>query len=117
MEVLTSVIAFVVVASVLIAVSYWYAYVLEPRKRTPQIIEALEQNERIGLSDIDVDIKRTAARWGLLNMGHKESKRFKVEAYLDRIDAQIRVLEPKKQDLRRARVKLNAVDQFLSTPS
>lgn len=114
MEALFSIVGFVVIFGAIIAASYYYAYVAEPRKRTPQIIAALEENERIGLSDIDVDIRRTAARWGLLKMGHAEAKRFKVEEYSDRIAAQMKVLEPRKVDLQRERSKLTNLDAFLS---
>jgi hypothetical protein len=114
MEALVSIIGFIVVFGAIIAVSYYYTYVREPRKRTPQIIAALKENERIGLSDIDVDIRRTAARWGLLKMGHNEAKRFKVEAYSERIAAQMKVLEPRAADLLRERTKLTNLETFLN---
>lgn len=117
MEALISIVGFIVVFGAIVGFSYHYAYVSEPRKRKPQIIAALEENERIGLSDIDVDIRRTAARWGLLKMGHSEAKRFKVEDYSERISAQMKVLEPREADLQRERVKLNALETFLNIPA
>lgn len=114
MEALITIAAFVIVSAALIAISYYYAYVHEPRKRTPQIIAALEENERVGLSDIDTDIRRTAARWSLLNMGRKEAKRFKTEAYSDRITAQLQVLEPRAHELQRERTKINSFEALLN---
>lgn len=115
METLITIAAFVIVFGAIVAVAYYYTYVAEPRKRTPQIIAALEENERIGLSDIDVDIRKTAARWGLLKMGHNEAKRFKVEAYSDRIAAQMKVLEPRAAELLRERTKLTNLETYLNT--
>ncbi|KQN87216.1 hypothetical protein [Arthrobacter sp. Leaf69] len=114
MEALISIVGFIIVVGGIVAVAYYYTYVAEPRKRTPQIIAALEENERIGLSDIDVDIRRTAARWGLLKIGHTEAKRFKTEAYSDRIAAQMKVLEPRAADLLRERTKLTNLETFLN---
>lgn len=114
MDALISIVGFVVVFGAIVGFSYHYAYVTEPRKRKPQIIAALEENERVGLSDIDVDIRRTAARWGLLKMGRTEAKRFKVEEYSDRIAAQMKVLEPREADLQRERSKLTNFEAFLN---
>lgn len=114
MDALISILGFIVVFGGIVAASYYYTHVKEPRKRTPQIIAALEENERIGLSDIDVDIRRTAARWGLLKMGHTEAKRFRVEAYSDRIAAQMKVMEPRATDLLRERTKLTNLETFLN---
>lgn len=114
MEALAAIVGFIVVFGVIVAISYRYAYVTEPRKRKPQIIAALEESERVGLSDVDTNIKRAAARWGLLKMGHSEAKRFKVEEYSDRIAAQMRVLEPRSVELQRERTKVNNFEAFLN---
>ena len=52
---------------------------------------------------------------GLLKIGHTEAKRFKtLEAYSDRIAAQMKVLEPRAADLLRERTKLTNLETFLN---
>lgn len=70
-----------------------------PQKQKPKVITALEENERLGDSDIDTDFKALRNRWILLREASKAPKRYGVVEYKERIDAQLEVLEPHNKRL------------------
>lgn len=72
-----------------------------PGKQKDKVIAALEEAERIGVSDITTDIKATAHRWYLLREASRRPAAYKVTDYKERIDAQLKVLEPHNDTLRK----------------
>lgn len=103
MEILISILGFGIIMLALWGFSYYMFYVVDPRRKRPKIIAALEENERLGLSDYDTNINRVTNRWALLNMAHTEPKRIKMPEYQERIAAQMKVLEPRALELKRHR--------------
>lgn len=103
MEALTTVVGLVILMLALWGFSHYMFYVVDPRRKRPKIIAALEENERLGLSDYETDINRVTNRWALLNMAHTEPKRIKMPEYQERIAAQMKVLEPRALELKRHR--------------
>lgn len=103
MDALISIVGFSVIMLALWGVSHYFFNVVDPRKKRPLIIAALEENERLGLSDYETDLNRVTNRWALLNMAHTEPKRIKMPEYQERIAAQIEVLEPRAKELKRHR--------------
>lgn len=113
MEIILTVSGLALTLVIIALVSYLWAYVWEPKIKRPKIIAALEENERLGLSDIDSNPKRAAERWSLIRMGQKEPKRMHTEGILDRLSAQMAVFAPRESDLRRIR---NSVITSLDIP-
>lgn len=103
MELVIAILGTGLVILALWGVSHYMFYVVDPRKKRPRIIAALEENERLGLSDYDSNINRVANRWALLDMAHTEPKRIKMPEYQERIAAQIEVLAPRALELKRHR--------------
>lgn len=70
-----------------------------PLTQRPKVIEALEEAEHLGDTDITTDLKKVAHRWTLLRQAGKEPKKYGVLEYKERIDAQLKVLEPHNKTL------------------
>lgn len=70
-----------------------------PKKQKPKVLEALDNAERLGDSDIDSDFKAVRNRWILLREASKAPGRYGVIEYKERIDAQLRILEPHNKRL------------------
>lgn len=103
MDAVITIVGLIVILGLLWGFSHYMFYVVDPRRKRPKIIAALEENERLGLSDFDTDINRVTNRWALLNMAHTEPKRIKMPEYQERIAAQMKVLEPRALELKRHR--------------
>lgn len=68
-------------------------------RRCKEILKALEGFEAHADKGIDDDIKGVAHKWTLLRLASKDPQKYKVTEHKDRIDAQLKALEPHTDNL------------------
>lgn len=90
-----------IVGVLVVAFIVWMVYLERSYagKQTSKVIAALEEAEALGDTDINTDIKKVVHRWTLLREASKQPEKYKVVAYKERIDAQLKALEPHNKRL------------------
>lgn len=76
-----------------------FTYRRSHARRRKETLKALEELEAGAAKDINVDIKAIAHKWTLLRLASRDPQKYKLTEYTDRINAQIKAMEPHKDKL------------------
>lgn len=98
---------------VLITAFVWWMVYLEksyPGKIRPKVIAALEESERVGVSDVESNFKGALDRWVTLRNARQDPKRYQVLEYVERIDACMETMKPYETRFREEMQKNGGLD-------